>query len=88
MVTIKQAAATAHQYLSELLGLTAGQQVGVQLEEIDSTEAEWLITLSIPDRSGARIPFTASNPREYKVLAVDKVSGEVKSMKIRSVQNA
>ena len=84
MVTFKQAAAAAYQYLPELLGLSV--QADVRLEEIDSTKAEWLVTLSIPSRDPRPSAFPKS--REYKILAVNKESGEVTSMKIREIQNA
>jgi hypothetical protein len=88
MVTIKQAATTAHQYLSDLLGLTAAQQMDVRLEETEGNEAEWLITLSIrnPD---SQLPSWLGKPsRDYKIISVDKKSGEVTSMRIRTIQNA
>jgi len=84
MVTIKQAAAAGYQYLSELLGLSP--QTDVRLEEVESTSTEWLVTLSIPNRDVHLKPFRT--PREFKILAVDKESGEVTSMKIREIQNA
>ncbi len=61
----------------------------VQLEEIEQGKAEgaavWLITLSVPKKLavlGTSFP-NITDERHYKVFAVDKETGEVRSMKIR-----
>ena len=88
MVTIKEAAASARQYCSEILGLSAEQMQAVRIEEVDSNDLEWLITLSIPDPDRAKPSWFGGNVRAYKLLAIEKLTGDVKSMKIRSIQNA
>jgi len=62
----------------------------VRLEEIELSEDDrfWNITLSyrrgMPP-SGLAGALAGETPREYKVLAVRSVDGEVRSMKIRQL---
>ena len=80
MLDVKEAAHRASEYFA---GLYAGQGVSdVQLEEVELTEdgQYWLITLSYPTNA----IFIDAN-RKYKVFKIDAKTGEVKSMKIRTV---
>jgi hypothetical protein len=97
MIDVKTAVKNAILFLADLL---AEQNVhDVRLEEVELSEDEkvWFITLSYLRRSaegegtvigkmlaagelmGARVE------REYKVFAVDSVTGEVRSMKMRQL---
>ena len=94
MVDIKTAVANAMEYAEDALGASQ-QSLSLRLEEIESStvrnENVWLITLSsVPwgDAPLASTPEGASllgaDPRrDYKVFAVSKATGEVKSMKMR-----
>jgi hypothetical protein len=89
MLSIKQAAEQAMKYLSDLFR----EAEDITLEEVESDPSSWLITLSyLADRrSEEQVPRTLApmypqKKRNYKIFTVDKVSGEVTSMKIRNVQ--
>ena len=92
MLDVKEAAHRASEYFA---GLYADQAVSnMQLEEVELTDdgEYWLITLSYPvippsDRPG--LPPILANlalQRKYKVFKIDAKTGEVKSMKIRTVE--
>lgn len=79
MLDVKSAVKVATEYLSSLV--PAAQQT--RLEEVELTEdgAYWLITLSYYAEGG--IPFES---RSYKLLKVDRQTGDVVAMKIRTLQ--
>jgi hypothetical protein len=85
MVDIKQAVSAAKVFVAETLGVS-----DFLLEEILSEGSKFLITLSFPDR----VRQHPSNPlisrkyrdREFKTVAVDKDSGEVSAMTMRTVE--
>jgi hypothetical protein len=79
MIGIKEAAGTAKRYLVDLIG----QVFEIRLEEVESNEQDWLITLSYLED-----PNPAWSSRLYKIFTINKASGEVTSMKIRNVQSA
>ena len=75
-------------------GLGLERMETVLLEEVDSSKANgrpvWLITLStVLPASAANFPALAhvlgDAKRQYKVFAVDKETGNVLSMKIRTL---
>lgn len=83
MVDVKQAAEKARAYAGDVLGVD-----DFLLEEVESDQDVFKITLSFPDRKLA----SAVNPlvkaavrREYKTFDIDKNTGEIKGMKIRSL---
>lgn len=87
MLSIKQAAEQAMKYLGELYA----HAEDLAMEEVDSDDANWLITLSYlaPRRSEERyagVNTLLPKVRHYKIFTVDKNTGEVTSMKIRNVQ--
>lgn len=93
MLDVKEAAQIAFDYFNDLYA--DAPISNVMLEEIERSESEgesyWLITLGFTDESQTTSGPLASvtrSPRRYKVLEVDAKTGEVKSMKIRSVENA
>ena len=84
MLDVKEAAQRASEYFA---GLFADQGVSnVQLEEVELTEdgGYWLITLSYP-LIPSILPVNIVSKRNYKVFKIDAKTGEVKSMKIRTV---
>ena len=88
MIEVKQAAAIASNYMSEVLGAT-----DLALEEVECSEDDrfWDITLSglVPSASRAiASPSLAAflGHRTYKIFRVDAERGIVKSMKIRNTE--
>ncbi len=79
MIGIKEAANVARKYLMDLMG----NVYEVRLEEVESDEQNWFITLSYFEQADQ-----SWSSRLYKIFAINKTSGEVSSMKIRNVQNA
>jgi hypothetical protein len=76
MITAKDAARHAKDYLTELLGVV----YSVSLEEVETTADgfNWLVTLSYSED-----PF--SRALKYRTFTIDRGTGEVKAMKIRQL---
>jgi hypothetical protein len=85
MVDIKQAVASAKTFVADTLGVS-----DFLLEEVLSEGTKFLITLSFPDRlrSHAPSPLVSRKhwDREFKTVAVDKNSGEISAMTMRTVE--
>jgi hypothetical protein len=90
MATIQEATQNAMNFAQQALGVERAR--GLLLEEVESakegSDEVWRITLSMPDPS----PVNALNAmallggrRQYKTFSVVKLTGEVKSMKIREI---
>jgi len=87
MISNKEAAQKAIEYLVNFYRDTKN----LLLEEVDVSEDNkfWLITLSFD----STIPQSAldiaigKKSRDYKIFEIDKMTGEVKSMKIRELWN-
>lgn len=89
MVDIKQAAQAAEAFARSLYDERGLPKL--RIEEVDLSEdgRAWEITLGWDDPApGAPglVTLGFSTPRVYKTFRVDSASGEVKSMKIRSVR--
>ncbi len=86
-IPAKDAAIAAAAYFTEVTGYKSG----VTVEEIELTEdgGTWLVTLGYVSEDVTQpIPFHITFPRQcmaYKMFAVNAVTGEVTSMKIRKV---
>jgi hypothetical protein len=86
MIDIKQAVVNAKKYAHDVLGAS-----DLLLEEVDSRDNDFEITLSFPTRGmPKRNPLTRrslleSPAREYKTFAVNKKTGEVLRMSIRQL---
>jgi hypothetical protein len=79
LLNAKQAAQQAVEYLNELIPCR-----GQRLEEVelDDDDRHWLITLSFfPYEDGG----TGFGMREYRTFKVDGATGQVRSMKIRTL---
>lgn len=98
-IDVKKAAAAAVRYLDDIRDLI-GNIKNIRLEEIEFAEEQgvWLVTLgydapcqpSSLDRflkGGASVALgdVTAYERTYKIFPVDAETGEVQSMKIRSV---
>ncbi len=96
-IDAKKAAQAAANYLNEIRDLVDAKLKDVRLEEIELLEGEnlWLITLGYdvpyqpPSGIFSQVHLTAlgntSYKRDYKTFQVSSETGEVQSMKIRSV---
>ncbi|HUO09547.1 MAG TPA: hypothetical protein VM008_14655 [Phycisphaerae bacterium] len=84
MLSIKDAAHRARQYLVELFGEVAD----IRLEEVESEENNWLITLSFlanAPQEDAWIMTQSKMIRQYKIFTIDRDTGEVLAMRIRTL---
>ncbi len=99
MIDVKEATQQALSYFEELYGQDAFSNV--LLEEVERTEENgtpyWFVTIGFTHEEARREEeqqdplgvFTSSGPRRrYKRFKIDGETGEVVSMKIRSVGNA
>ena len=86
MIDVRTAVQAAGRYARELYGESSDLTLMVEEVEPSADERYWLITLSLADRTN---PFATlargSAGRTYKIFEVDAETGEVRSMKIRSV---
>ena len=90
MIDVKEAAQIAISYFHELYPEESFSDI--LLEEFERTESDgaWLITVGFTDESGktSGTPFGALvRPRRYRRFEIDPETGEVRSMKIRPVEN-
>ena len=93
-VDVKTAVTAANSYLRDIKDLMKIQLDSLRLEEVELSEdqREWLITLGfdVPIKTNSLANLMAGTnsiyQREYKLLKVDSETGEVKSMKIRSLK--
>ena len=93
-VDVKTAVTAANSYLRDIKDLMKIRLESLRLEEVELSEdqGEWLITLSfdVPIKTNSLANLMAGTnsiyQREYKLLKVDSETGEVKSMKIRSLK--
>lgn len=97
MLDVKEATQVALSYFEDLYDENAFSNV--LLEEVERDEEDgtpyWLITIGFTDenakrkeRSGLAAISPAAPPRRYKRFKIDAETGDVVSMKIRSVENA
>jgi len=99
MINVKEAAHQALSYFEELYDEEAFENI--LLEEVERAEEAdatyWYITIGFTDKkvnvkeSGPSFglgPSPEVPPRRYKRFKIDAETGEVVSMKIRSVENA
>ena len=92
MIDVKEATQQALSYFEELYGEDAFSNV--LLEEVERTEEDgtpyWLITIGFTEvgQKEGVLGGSFSRSRRYKRFKIDSETGEVVSMKIRSVENA
>jgi len=93
-VDVKTAVTAANRYLQDVKDLMEIQLESLRLEEVELSEdqRDWLITLGfdVPIRGNSLANLMSGTnsvyQREYKLFKVDSETGEVKSMKIRSLK--
>lgn len=85
MIDVKAAVRIALDYLQEFQEFVSAK--GARLEETEFDDAGyWLITLStLEDEEGVLTTFIPTK-RTYKRFVIDAKTGEVKSMKVRTLQ--
>ena len=90
MIEVKEAIQRAVEFAEKIYG---GKPADLRVEEVDSTDDLWLITLSfeimvvppgLPTMSAIPTAFMVPE-RQYKIFQVNKTDGRVQSMKIRQV---
>jgi hypothetical protein len=84
MTSFKEAAQNAMQFAIEALGKDRTEDL--RLEEVDSSQSYWLITLSMIDKSNDALQLArvlGGPKREYKTFTVSKDTGVVTSMKMK-----
>jgi hypothetical protein len=84
-IDVKTAVRNAIAYLREFEEFIPAR--GLRLEETEyDGSGSWLITLSVIDDDPRFFGELAGTKRTYKVFRIDAETGEVKSMKVRSLQ--
>jgi hypothetical protein len=79
---VKQAAETAADYL--LTFFPDAERVRLEEIEISDDDKFWFITLSFLMKPSGKLDFI--DERVFKVFKIDSEKGEVRSMKIRSLE--
>jgi hypothetical protein len=85
MVTVKEAAKKAIEYLLDLNRENLSF-ANVLVEEVEQTDGHWLITLGY-NAPSILAQFGGKGNRDFKIFKVDRQTGEVVSMKIREVEH-
>jgi hypothetical protein len=87
MIDVKSAVRIAISYLQEFQEFIPAHAVRLEETEYDDS-GFWLITLSTEDPVSPLEGLSSLIPRKrsYKVFRIDANTGEVKSMKVRSLQ--
>jgi hypothetical protein len=81
MITVKEAAATARNYLILLYPET--QIYDIEEVEITDDNKYWLITIAMADEALSVANILGAGRKKYKLVQVDAQTGAVKSVKIR-----
>jgi hypothetical protein len=84
MINVKSAVRAAIEYLQQFQEFIPANAIRLEETEYDDT-GYWLITLSTEDPNPL-LPNFAAGRRNYKIFRIDAESGEVKSMKVRTLQ--
>lgn len=88
MIDVKTAVRNAMKYLQEFEEFVPAGDVRLEETEYDD-KGNWLITLSAlddPNRYSGLLGALAAGKRSYKLFRIDALTGEVKSMKVRTLQ--
>jgi hypothetical protein len=87
MIDVKSAVRTAVGYLQEFQEFIRAHSVRLEETEYDDS-GYWLITLSVevPEATMGALATLGPFRRVYKIFRIDAETGEVKSMKVRTLQ--
>lgn len=81
-MSLKQAVEQARKYLVDLYG----DVPGIRLEEVESSDGRWDITLSfLTDGDGPLSMRLLTPTRQYKIFNIDKNTGNISAMRIRQI---
>lgn len=83
MLEVKEAAQAAARYFQAI----ALEPVKLSIEEIELEDGYWMITLGIvpSEQENFFNPSMLNKNKDYKIFKIDANTGEVQSMKIRTV---
>lgn len=88
MIDVKTAVRAAMKYLQEFEEFVPAK--GIRLEETEHDDSgDWLITLSMLDDQEESLGALAKlvpGKRNYKQFRIDETTGDIKSMKVRTLQ--
>jgi hypothetical protein len=87
MIDVKQAAQSASNFIVALYSDQTISDVRLEEVEVSDDEKYWLITLSFLVQFPGGIVALPVVRRQYKILKVDRQTGNVLSMKIRELAN-
>ena len=86
MISVKEAAINAYEYIKGIPGYEDKEELLVEEVELTEDEKYWLITLGYPVIVASGVLFQpATRKKEYKLFKVNAETGEVLSMKIREI---
>lgn len=92
MITVKEAAQKAKEYLLDLMPELEDALIQIEETEKSDTDNAWLITLGINEKTfvdelTGPPPFDIYDRKKayYKIFRVNRETGDVESMKIREV---
>ncbi len=80
-VDVKQAAASAVNYLLALIPAIPANDVS--LEEVELDGRDWLVTLGFTDKHSHAFTRVMDSGRAYKQFRINSMTGQVSSMRIR-----
>jgi hypothetical protein len=78
MIDVKQAVAAATAYVQQFPNLLPTSSVRLEETELTENNKQWHVTLSFLDN-------VLTGARSHKIFEIDADTGEVKSMKTRSI---
>jgi hypothetical protein len=86
-IDVKTAVRKAAAYLLEFQEFIPVSDIRLEETEYDD-KGSWLITLSSIDKTDLSHPLASLGkaPRSYRIFRIDASNGEVRSMKVRSLQ--
>ncbi|HYW09458.1 MAG TPA: hypothetical protein VE913_21030 [Longimicrobium sp.] len=85
MINVKEAVQAAVSFVEGLYGRRENIELTVEEVEVTEDDQYWLITLGFVQNANALLATTIGARRDYKLFKVNAVTGEVTSMKIRSI---
>jgi len=95
VMNVKDAVRKAMEYVTEVFKSENPENIGLEEVILNEDENIWEVTIGFSrpwdyPQSGLFMGgLQPQNPkREYKIVRIDNKSGEVKSIKIREIQNA
>jgi hypothetical protein len=89
-IGVKEAVASAMDFVRDIYEGQSLRDLLLEEVQMGQSDSQWLVTIgfSLPKEESASIlsPATKKLGRQYKIIAVDALSGQPISMKIREAQ--